>query len=71
MEQIERVYDFAGIALSPQTREMIDRARDINVRNKFGVHNYRLEDFGLTREMVAAEFSEYRGRFNVSELTDA
>jgi hypothetical protein len=71
MEQVERVYDFAGISLSPRTRERIDQARGVNVRNKFGIHNYRLEDFGLTREMVAAEFSEYRGRFDVSELADA
>jgi len=71
MEQIERVYDFAGISLSPQTREKIEHARGINVRHKYGIHNYRLEDFGLTREMVAAEFLDYRGRFNVSERTDA
>jgi hypothetical protein len=71
MEQIERVYDFAGISLLPHTREKIDHARSVNVRNKFGIHNYRLGDFGLTRETVAAEFSEYRERFSVSELTDA
>ena len=71
MEQIERVYDFAGISLLPHTREKIDHARSVNVRNKFGIHNYRLGDFGLTREIVAAEFSEYRERFSVSELTDA
>jgi len=71
MAQIERVYDFLGVALTPEAREQIELARRVNVRHRYGIHNYRLEDFGLTREMVAAEFAEYRGRFSVSEQTDA
>jgi hypothetical protein len=71
MEQIERVYDFSGISLLPETRGRIERARGINVRYKYGIHNYRLEDFGLSRDMVAAEYSEYRERFDVSERIDA
>jgi hypothetical protein len=71
MKQIERVYDFAGISLAPRAWERIDRARSVNIRHRYGIHDYRLEDFGLTREMVAAEFSQYRERFDVSERTDA
>ena len=71
MRQIERVYDFIGLSLSGETREKIELARSANVRHKYGIHNYRLEDFGLTRKMVAEEFAEYRRRFSVSEQADA
>ncbi len=71
MRQIERVYDFIGSSLRGETREQIELARSSNVRHKYGIHNYRLEDFGLTREMVAEEFAEYRRRFSVSEQADA
>jgi hypothetical protein len=71
MQQVERVYEFAGISLSPQTRDKIEQATNINVRYRYGIHKYRLEDFGLTRGMVAEEYAEYRRRFDVSEPTDA
>ena len=70
IEQIERVYDFAGISLAPETREQIGQARNVNTRHKYGIHTYRLEDFGLTAEMVAAEFAEYCSRFDVSGRAD-
>jgi hypothetical protein len=71
MGQIERVYEFTAIPLSVETRRRVERARAVNVRHKYGVHVYRLEDFGLTRQMVAEEFAEYRSRFHVSERADA
>jgi hypothetical protein len=71
MRQIERVYGFIGLSLSGETREKIELARSSNVRHRYGIHNYRLEDFGLTRKMVAEEFAEYRRRFSVSEQADA
>jgi hypothetical protein len=70
MKQIERVYDFVRISLTPPVRERIEQARRTNVRHKYGVHDYRLEDFGLTRQKVAAGFAEYRERFAVAEQTD-
>ena len=69
--QIERVYDFIGVSLGRETRKQIELARRRNRRHKYGIHEYRLDDFGLTREMVAEEFAEYWKRFAVSEETDA
>ena len=43
----------------------------MNVRHRYGIHTYRLEDFGLTREQVAGEYAVYRARFAVSEAADA
>jgi hypothetical protein len=68
--QIARVYEFAGIPLTPDARRRIEQARSVNVRHKYGVHAYRLQDFGLTREMVAEEFAEYCSRFDVRERVD-
>jgi hypothetical protein len=65
--QIERIYEFAGIPLTPEARELIEDARRVNFRNRYGIHRYRLEDFGLTRKQVAEEYSEYRERFAVPE----
>jgi hypothetical protein len=70
LAQIERVYRFAGVPLTAPVRQRIEEARRTNVRHKYGRHSYRLEDFGLTRNMIAQEFAVYRGRFDVSEEAD-
>jgi hypothetical protein len=71
MGQVQRVYEFAGMPLSAEVRERIEGARRVNVRHRYGIHTYRLEDFGLTREQVAGEYAVYRARFAVSEAADA
>jgi hypothetical protein len=70
MTQVERVYDFAGAPLTSGTRELIGQALSRNGRHAFGIHRYRLEDFGLTKDMIAGEFADYRRRFTVSEQAD-
>jgi hypothetical protein len=34
-----------------------------NAREKRAAHQYSLEEFGLTREGLEAEFGEYRARY--------
>jgi Sulfotransferase family len=59
---------FAAIDLewTPEVDERVRAWRDDNPKGKRGTHEYRLEDYGLTRDAVAEAFSEYTERFDIA-----
>jgi hypothetical protein len=63
--QIERIYKWLDIPLTPEVKEkMLQTLKDENRVNKYGVHNYNLEDFGLNNEEVVNQLQFYMDRFN-------
>jgi hypothetical protein len=62
MTQVQRIYDFIGRPLDEQVRDLMLESRRANPQYKHGEHRYRLEDFGLDRDRVEADFAAYRER---------
>lgn len=67
MAQVRRIYGFAGIALTPTALAAMEASLKVNVQNRHGVHRYRLEDFGLSKEQVHRDYAAYRKQFNIPE----
>ena len=63
LKEMRRIYDFIGLALTPETERTMQRWIAGNPQNKHGVHRYRLEDFGYTEEGLRQDFTEYRSRY--------
>ncbi len=59
MRVVEKVYDALGIELGPDTRAMMQAHVDANPKGKHGKHEYHLEEYGLTRQMVDERFAFY------------
>lgn len=56
---VRKIYDKFDMNLSDETINRFKTFLAENPRDKNGLHMYRLEDFGLTEEMVNKKFSEY------------
>lgn len=61
-EALERIYAFLGWPIEAETRAGFVRWRAENPRDRRKPHRYRIEDFGLTRAELAAQFADYRRR---------
>jgi hypothetical protein len=62
---VERVYDFLGWPLTIDARTAMQRFLAANPKNKHGVHNYTLEQFGMSRAAETARFRKYCERFRI------
>ncbi|TNF36403.1 MAG: sulfotransferase [Gammaproteobacteria bacterium] len=60
---IGQVYDFIGMALTPQARQAMEHWQEENRRDSRPAHHYTLAEFGFTEAGIAAQFAEYRERF--------
>jgi hypothetical protein len=58
---------FAAVDLewTPEVDERVRAWREANPKGKRGTHEYRLEDYGLTRDAVAEAFADYTERFDI------
>lgn len=65
MAQVRRIYDFAGIELTAEAVAAMEASRKVNKKDKHGVHQYRLADFGLTAEQVRGDYAAYCGLFDI------
>ncbi|MEH6551019.1 MAG: sulfotransferase [Pseudomonadales bacterium] len=63
---VEQVYAAAGTALSEQGRAAMEQWQANNPKDKQGKHEYRLEDYGLSRADVEALFGDYVKRYNLN-----
>lgn len=63
IDQIRRVYEFAGMSLSLEAEAEMKRWRIDNSRDKRIAHSYTLEEFGLTEEGIRKDFAKYIERF--------
>lgn len=63
---MRRVYDFAGIAFTPETEQrMADWLAASTGENKHGAHRYALEDFGLSGADVDRRMHFVRERYAI------
>ena len=64
IRQISRIYNWLDIPLTEEVKEkMRQTLKDENRVNKYGVHKYNLEDFGLSNEEVVNQLQVYMDRF--------
>ncbi|MEH6588124.1 MAG: sulfotransferase [Halioglobus sp.] len=61
MGVVQRVYDGFGMALSDEGRSALQAHIDANPKGKHGKHEYSLEEYGLTRDLIAQRFGFYTG----------
>jgi hypothetical protein len=55
----ERIYDFAGLELTPDVRSTMEQWGIENRAGARGEHKYSPEEFGLTDDLIRAEFADY------------
>lgn len=65
MAQVRRIYEFAGLALTPEALDAMAATRRDNPQNKHGVHSYALEDFGLSLAQIRRDYGRYCEYFGI------
>ena len=55
----ERIYEFAGLSLTPDVRGAMVRWAEGNRRGARGEHRYSAEDYGLSAERIRDAFDDY------------
>lgn len=63
--EVARVYQAAGMELTPRAKWAMEASRKTNKQHKYGRHEYSLADFGMTEDDVEPRIAAYRARFNV------
>ncbi|GAB3286988.1 sulfotransferase family protein [Parahaliea aestuarii] len=61
--EIEKVYAFLGMDLTPEAREEMAKWQDFNRRELRPPHEYTLEQFGLSEAGLKEQYREYRAAF--------
>jgi len=59
------VFEAVDLEWTPEVDERVRAWREANPKGKRGTHEYRLDDYGLTREAVAEAFAGYTERFDI------
>lgn len=65
LPQVARIYEAAGLELTPSTVSLMQASQRFNKQHKYGRHKYSLADFGMTEEDVESRIAAYRARFDV------
>lgn len=61
--EVQKVYDFIGMELTQETRQLMERWREENSRTKREPHDYSMAAFGMSEQQLKVQFAEYRQRF--------
>jgi hypothetical protein len=61
---VKRVYDFCGLKLSTHALERMGTWAGDNEQHKHGVHQYTIEESGLSNDLINEHFSEYLSGFD-------
>ena len=65
MQTVERIYAFAGLELTPETRTAMEARIEAAPERQYGVHRYDVADFGLTEDAIRERFGDYVERFDL------
>jgi hypothetical protein len=65
MEMVRRIYERFSYSYTPAMEQGMKRWLDDHPQNKYGVHHYSLDTFGLNRDDINHRFADYVTRFNV------
>jgi len=72
--EIRRVYERAGLELTADAESAMRAVAERDVQNRYGRHDYRTRDFGLSPTLIEETFADYRDRFSIrrekSEASD-
>lgn len=63
--EVRRIYDRAGLELTPDAEAAMRRVAEKDVQNRYGRHVYRTRDFGLSPTSIEETFGDYRQRFGI------
>ena len=58
---VQKVYDAFGLELAAESRAAMQAHVDANPKGKHGKHEYDLQEYGLTRELIDQRFAFYTG----------
>lgn len=61
---LTRVYQLDG-GLTPELLARFKKAEEENPMRKYGIHDYKLEDFGVSKDEILNETVEYRNFFKI------
>lgn len=61
--EIEKVYAFLGMELTPEAVSEMEQWQDFNQRELRPAHEYTLEQYGFTESGLEEQFREYREKF--------
>jgi Sulfotransferase family len=59
MAVVERVYEGFGMVLNDTSRAVLDTHISANPKGKHGKHEYNLQEYGLSRELIDQRFAFY------------
>lgn len=62
---VRGIYEYFKLPFTPDFEKRLNDEVAARPQHKYGVHNYSLEDYGLTEDEVNERFAEYRKRFGV------
>lgn len=60
ISEVRRICELAGVEFNNEAERAAARYLKANPQNRFGRHNYRLTDFGLSEQVVDGAFATYR-----------
>lgn len=63
LKEIEKVYGFIGLDLTPEAKAAMEAWQEHNKRDQRPPHEYTLEEFGYTEEGLKEQFAEYREKY--------
>ena len=63
---LEQLYALRDMPLQAEARQRMQAWLDNHPRGKHGLHRYRLEDYAITRDEVAALFEDYMQRYDLT-----
>ena len=63
--ELERIYEFAGLALVPATRKAMEQWHAANRSGTHGVHRYVPEEFGLRDDQLRSDFRFYTDEYGI------
>ncbi len=65
LAQLRRIYEVAGIDFDSGAERLAGQYVSANPQNRFGKHHYRLEDFGLSEQVMDEAFAAYREAYEI------
>ncbi|WP_419944939.1 SDR family NAD(P)-dependent oxidoreductase [Candidatus Poriferisodalis sp.] len=68
--EVRRICEHAGIPFDERVSQAATQYLEANPKNRFGRHDYRLGDFGLTDDMVDETFAAYREAYAIPVESD-
>ncbi len=65
ISEVRQICDSAGVGFDETAERDAEQFMAANRQNRFGTHDYRLEDFGLTEQGIDETFAAYREAYAI------